>query len=87
MGAGAMAYTPIEAVPGWIRMQRLAHDARMALVPPAIGAHDPHWPAQCPITGCQVVRGMTLLDNLRPRSVALRRKGRPLPTLEVLVAQ
>ena len=64
-----------EAVPGRVRM-RLAHAARMALAQPAIGAHDPRWPAHCRITGCQVVRGMTLFDNRSPRIVVLRRKGR-----------
>ena len=43
---------------------------------PPIGAHDPRWPAHCRITGCQVVRGMTLFGNRSPRIVVLRRKGR-----------
>ena len=63
---------------------RLARAARMALAQPAIGAHDPRWPAHCRITGRQVVRGMMLLDNRSPGIVVLRRKGRNSPTLEVL---
>jgi hypothetical protein len=61
-----------EAVPCRVRM-RLAHADRMALAQPAI---DPHWPAHCRITGCQVVRDMTLFDNRSPSILVLRRKGR-----------
>ena len=43
-GAGAMAHTSIETVPGRVRM-RLARTARMALAQRAFGAHDPHYPA------------------------------------------
>lgn len=53
MGASAMAHAPIaRAAPGRVRM-RLARAARLTLVQPAVGAHDPRWPS---ITGCQVVR-------------------------------
>ena len=74
-GAGATAHTRRETRPGRVRM-RLARTARMALAQPAIGAHDPRWPAHCRIMGCQVVRGMTLIDTPEPRIVVLRRKGR-----------
>ena len=70
-----MAHTSSETVPGRVRM-RAARTARMALAQPAIGAHDPRWPAHCRITGCQVVRRMTLFGNRSPRIVVLRRKGR-----------
>ena len=48
-----MAHTPIEAVPSCIKMQRLAHAARVALVPPAIGAHDPRCQRTAPSRGAK----------------------------------
>ena len=71
-----MAHTPIARPCRAASGCGCVHAARMALAKPAIGAHDPRWPAHRASRGAKWSGGMTLFDNRSPRIVVLRRKGR-----------
>ena len=84
-----MAHTPKRDRAG-PRQDAPARTARMALMQPAIGAHDPRWAEHCRITGCQVVRRMMLFGDPAtgtPGSLCCVGRAGPSPTPEVLVAR